>query len=152
MAQSQVKTFTLKADKDRDLLVSWLYEQSLDMPLEVTCKEYERTRSLPQNSRYWATLTELLNSINQTISVIAGDTGYTAIEIKRLIAKELSPEQIAILFARTPEVAHEVLKEICGIPTSTRLGTKEFIAYEERMEQTIAEIAGHIEAFRRMAA
>jgi hypothetical protein len=119
---------------------------------EMILRPFEKTRSLPQNSRYWASLTEYLNQMNQTVHVIANETGYSALEVKRLIAAEMPAEHIAILFARKPEAAHEVLKVIHNIPTSTRLGTKKFMLFEERMIQTIAEIAGQVNAFARRAA
>ena len=65
----------------------------------------------------------------------------------------MQPEYVAILFSHTPEVAHDILKLIVGIPTSTRLGTKEFMKFEEQMEATIAVIAGEINHFaQRIAA
>lgn len=119
---------------------------------ELSIRPYQKTRSTPQNSRFWASLTEYLRHMNQTVQAIASETGHTPLEIKRLIAQEMQPEQVAILFARKPEVAHEVLKAIHDIPTSTRLNTKQFMVYEQRMEQTIAEIAGIVNAFSRKAA
>ena len=119
--------------------------------MEVIIRPFQKTRSLPQNSRYWASLTEYLNQIHQTIQIISDESGYTPLEVKRLIADDLKPEQVAILFARTPEVAHDVIKEICNVPTSARLGTKRFMLFEEQMERTIAEIAGQIEVFKTVA-
>lgn len=119
---------------------------------QLIIRPYEKTRTLPQNKRYWSSLTEYLNQMQQTVQAVASETGYTALEVKRLIAAEMPIEHAAILFARKPEVAHEVLKEICDVPTSTRLGTKKFMAFEERMIQTIAEISGQVNAFARKAA
>lgn len=119
---------------------------------EMILRPFTKIRTLPQNSRFWASLTEYLRQMNQTVQAIANESGHTVLEIKRLIAREMEPEQVAILFARKPEVAHEVLKAILDIPTSTRLNTKQFMAYEGRMEQTIAEIAGIVNAFARRAA
>lgn len=114
---------------------------------EMILRPFEKTRTNPQNSRYWASLTEYLMQMNQTVHAVANETGYTPLEIKRLIAKEMPPEHIAILFTSKPEVAHDVLKEICGVPTSTRLGTKKFMLFEERMVQAIAEVVGQVNAF-----
>jgi hypothetical protein len=72
--------------------------------------------------------------------------------VRRIVAKELQPEQVAILYAGTPEAVHDILKTINGIPTSTRLGTKKFAEYEERMVQTIAEVVGAVRAVARVAA
>ena len=118
---------------------------------EVIVRPHEKLRSTIANSRHWATLTDYLKQITQSIEKISTQTGYTPLEIKRLIAKEMPPEHIAILFARSPETAHDVLKEICGIPTSTRLGTKKFHEFDETMEQTIAEIMGQVNAFEARA-
>ena len=97
---------------------------------------------------YWASLTESLRQINQTVNYLANESGHSPLEIKRIIAQELEPEYIAVLFSRTPEAAHDILKEVCNVPTSTRLGTRKFIKFQERMETMIAEIAGQINTFR----
>ena len=115
----------------------------------VKVEPYKRPRTDGQNSRYWASLTEYLKQIAAAVARVSDQTGYTPIEVKRLIAKNMQPEHGLILFAHKPEIAHEVLKEIVGIPTSTRLGTKEFMAFDGRMEQVIAEIAGEVNAFER---
>ena len=138
----------IRDDKIWNRAVALLHRiKTIHTPYEIILRPYERTRTLPQNSRYWASLTEYLKQINQTVHALANETGYTPLEMKRLIAAEMPSEHIAILFARKPEVAHEVLKEICDVPTSTRLGTKKFMAFEERMVQAIAEIAGQVNAF-----
>ncbi len=118
----------------------------------VEIKEAIRTRTLPQNSRYWATLTEELHQLSAGIAEISAHTGYTPLEVRRIVAKELQPEQVALLYAGTPEAAHDILKTINGIPTSTRLGTKKFMEFEERMLQTIAEVVGAVRAVVRAAA
>jgi len=123
-----------------------------DHPVEVIIRPHEKIRSLPQNSRYWATLTELLNRIQRAVHVVSEFTGYSPLEVKRLLAADMPAEYSAILFCPKPEPAHEVMKEICGIPTSTRLGTKKFMAFEERMEQVMADIEGYVNAFERKAA
>lgn len=118
----------------------------------VEIKENVKTRTLPQNALYWATLTEELRQLSAGIKEISRHTGYSPLEVRRIVAKELQPEQVAILYASTPEAVHDILKVINGIPTSTRLGTKEFAQYEERMLQTIAEVVGAVRAVARAAA
>jgi len=142
------KHFILRSNAVRDFICDTLESLPFKPEYEIIIRPFEKHRTDGQNARYWATLAEYLRQINQTVHSIAESSGHTPLEIKRLIAADLLPEQIAILFAKTPETAHDVLKEICDVPTSTRLGTKEFQRFEERMEQTIAEIAGHVEAFR----
>lgn len=118
----------------------------------VKIEPWKKIRTPGQNSRFWAGLTELLNQIHLVVLRVSAETGYTPLEIKRLLAKDMPTEHGLILFAHRPEIAHEVLKEIAGIPTSARLGTKEFSQYDEQMEQVIAEIMGEINAFERRAA
>lgn len=118
---------------------------------EAIIRPFEKTRSLAANSFHWASLTEYLRQINQIVSRISDNTGYTPLEVKREIARTMQPEHIAILYARTPETAHDVLKEVCGIPTSTRLGTKKFHEFDETMETTMAQIIGEVMAFEGVA-
>jgi hypothetical protein len=118
----------------------------------VSIKRWEKLRTLSQNSRYWASLGEYMKQIKAVVETVSAETGYSPLEVRRLIADELPAEQVGILFAQKPETAHDILKAIVGCPTTTRLGTKEFIQFEERMEQQIAEIAGTVNAFARRAA
>ncbi len=130
-----------------DRLLAW---RDAGVKLRVTVEDYEKIRSLPQNSRYWATLTELLREIAKTVTAVSEHSGYSPREVKKLMASTLTPEQTGILFARKPELAHEVVKQICDVPTSTRLGTKKFMEFEERMIQEIATISGEVAAFKRL--
>jgi len=119
-----------------------------DEPLmEIVVRDFVKTRSLPQNARYWASLNENLRLIEESIRRVAEYTGHSNLEIRRLIAKELPPEYIAILFSSSAEAAHDILKLIVGVPTSTRLGTKAFSQFEGRMEETMAQISGEINNF-----
>lgn len=117
--------------------------------MEVTIREHVRTRTDGQNKRYWASLTEELRQMQQSIDRIAWHTGHTPIEVRRIVSAELEPEQIAILYAQTPEAVHDILKTIHGIPTSTRLGTKAFMSFEERMIQAVTEVVGAVVAVER---
>ena len=121
-----------------------------DVPHDGRClveiRQALRPRTLPQNSRYWATLTEELRQLAAIVAEISAHTGYTVLEVRRLIAEDLPPEQVALLFVQSPEAAHEILKIVHGIKTSTRLGTKEFMEYEDRMLQTFAEVVGMAQA------
>ncbi len=117
------------------------------LKLRVSVDPYENPRTIPQNSRYWGILRGCLKRIQIEIEILSDETGYTVLEIKRLIAIELDHEQSRILFAQDPEEAHKTLKHICGVPTTQDLGTKKFSVFEERMEQVITEIAGVVIAF-----
>jgi len=121
------------------------------LPLVISLTEGKKIRSTAQNAAYWANIRLLLDEINAAIQSVSEHTGYTPLEVKRLLAANLPPEHIAILYARKSEVAHDVLKQICSIPTSTRLGTKDFIKFESILEQTIADIIGSIRSVVREA-
>lgn len=120
--------------------------------MEVIVREHVSTRTDAQNRHYWFSLGEELRQLNESIHQIANQTGHTPLEVRRFVAADLAPEQVAILYASSSEAAHEVLKLIHGIPTSTRLGTKAFMAFEERMIQTVAEVVGAVRAAQREAA
>ena len=114
------------------------------LPLVITLTEGKKIRSDGQNKRHWVNIKYFLDEINATVSSVAEHTGYSPLEVKRLLAKSLEPEQIGILYARKSDTIHDVLKQICNIPTSTRLGTKAFMKFEDILEQTIADIIGSI--------
>jgi hypothetical protein len=118
-------------------------------PFVITVTEGSRTRSSGQNAKYWAELTFFMEQINESISHAAESSGYTDIELRRILADQLPIEQALILYARKKEVIHEVLKDIVNIPTSTRLGTKDFMKFEGRLEQVMSEILGNIRGFLR---
>ena len=117
-----------------------------NLPIVISITEGKSIRSSAQNARYWADLTMMLNDIRHAVESVSEHTGYTPLETKRILASELEPEQVAILYATKPEIIHDVLKQICNIPTSTRLGTKDFMRFEDILEATIAEITGTIKA------
>lgn len=121
------------------------------LPFVVTITQGKKIRTDSQNSRYWAMLNENLNMVNEAINTVE-ENGYTNLEARKVIANEIPAEHAAILFVRKAEAAHEILKIVCGIPTSTKLGTKEFIRFEEQMEQTLYEIVGSIRSVARRAA
>ena len=114
--------------------------------MEVIVRPFEKTRTLGQNSRYWVDLTNYLRQINAAINQVASDTGHSPLEVKREAASELPIEYGLILFARKAEIAHEVLKDVCNLPTSTRLGTKKFMEFEDRMLAVMGDILGHVRA------
>ena len=114
--------------------------------MEVIIRPFEKIRTSIRNAKYWAELTECLEQINATINQIASDTGHSPLEVKREAVSELPIEYGLILFARKPEVAHEVLKDIANIPTTTKLGTKRFIEHEDRMLAVMGDILGHVRA------
>src|SRR3990172_12284162 len=84
--------------------------------MEVVIRRCEKPRTLGQNARYWATLSEHLRQINATVNQIASDSGHTPLEIKRGLAGQLAPEEIAILFATRPEVAQGGRRRAATIP------------------------------------
>lgn len=126
---------------DVDIIIDAILKQ--DLPYSVTIGP-EKIRSTAQNSRYWVTLTNALNDIRIVIERLVNETGHTYFEMQSFIAGQLDPEQVAVLYAVTPEAAHEVIKKINGVPTSTRLGTKKFQEFEEIMEVTITDVAAEV--------
>lgn len=143
------KTFTLSSERIRDN--AWAYVRALPIaehPWQVRIAPAERIRSAGQNLRYWATLTDILHRLHAHVQMLATDTGHSPIEIKRILANGLEPENVALLFVRTPEAAHEIVKAICDVPTSTRLNTKKFMEFEDRMIAVLEELIGHVESLR----
>jgi len=138
---SEMKQYIVKTDENRSKVIGAL--QRRDLPCVVTIGP-EKLRSPAQNSRYWASLTHYLNDIRGIIERLSDETGHTVFEMQAFIARELSPEHAAIVYAITPEAAHRVIKLVCGVPTSTRMGTKEFMKFEGVMEATVAEVAGEV--------
>lgn len=139
-----MKQRSLETKEDLQKAAADLLNLEHSLPLVITLTEGKKIRSNNQNARYWANINYFLTEINNTITSVSEHTGYTELEVKRLLAKELEPEQVGILYARKPDVIHDVLKQICNIPTSTRLGTKDFMKFEDILEKTIAEIIGSI--------
>ena len=128
-----------KASKDLLLLEDYL-------PFVLSITQGKKIRTLAQNARYWVDVEYFLIELNQAIQDIADETGYTPIQVRRIIAFELPEEYSGIMYVLSKESVHEMLKFICQIPTSTRLGTKEFSKYEERLEQTMTDIIGRVRA------
>jgi len=119
------------------------------LPLVITITEGTKTRTSPQNARYWAEISYFMDELNNVIEQKADETGYSNIEVRKILAEKLPIEQAIILFAKKSEIVHQVLKDICGIPTSTKLGTKDFVKFEDRLSQTMTEIIGNIRGFLR---
>jgi hypothetical protein len=118
------------------------------LPIVLTVTEGSKLRSTAQNARYWANIEFFMAEINTAIDQIAETTGYSNLEARRVVAEKMDIEHAVILFARTKEVVHEVLKQICRIPTSTKLGTKAFNKFSDRMDQVMADILGEVRAIR----
>lgn len=137
-----MKQRTIKTTQDRDKAIDAIMRLSL--PFVIGVGE-ERLRSNSANSRYWCEIKEILDKMQANIAYISDETGYTPIEVRRMIAERLPPEYSAILYSRTEKAAHDVIKTICGVPTSTRLGTKAFSKFEQIMETTITEAASAVE-------
>jgi len=116
------------------------------LPVVVTVTEGKKIRTDLQNAAYWCEMKHFLSQITEAVTRLSDFSGYTVAEVRRIIADTLPPDQAGIVYALSPEAAHDCLKEICGIPTSTRLGTKAFMKFEGRLEQTMTEIIGYINA------
>ena len=136
-----MKTRIITTDAQRANAINAILK--LPYPYEIGVAH--KLRSLGQNARYWASLEEMLDQVQQAVNKVT-EGGYNQLEARRLIAKDLEPEQVAILYSPNKEVAHSVLKMINWVPSTTRLGTKEFMQYEEVMFKTMSEIVGEINA------
>ena len=147
MKERQIKT---KYDLEKAALDLLRLEKHL--PLVLTLTEGNRLRTPAQNARHWSDIDAFMTEINQSIEYVSEHTGYTPLEVKRLLASELPIEHAVILFARSKETVHDVLKDICNIPSSTRLGTKAFSKFDDILAQTMSEIIGSVKAFTRRAA
>jgi len=114
------------------------------MPFVITISPGKKIRTEIQNSRYWCMMQESLDIISAEVDEMAERTGYTPLEARRVVAAEMPWEQSMILACRKSEAAHEVAKMILGIPTSTRLGTKDFMKFEDQIDMLMAEIVATI--------
>jgi len=114
---------------------------------EVELRPARELRTLGANARYWATLTEYLNQIRAAIMALCDHTGHTPMEIRRSIAQTMPIEYGVLLFVDDPEPAHGVLKKIYGVPTSTRMTKKNFQTFHDRMEATMSEVLGTVNAY-----
>ena len=118
------------------------------LPLYLTLSQGKGQRTSAANARYWAMIEGWMEEIRNEIKAIAEETGYTYLEARRVIANELPPEHEEMLYARNKNAVHEALKEICGIPTTTRLGTKEFNNYSDQLDLAMSQILGEVRAIR----
>lgn len=138
-------SYTIKTEKDRQELLLKFSHASLDRPIQVETW-YADTRSEGQGKRYWAGLDEHIFQLHAAIEAVSDYTGYTPYEVRRLVAKDLQPEHVGILYALDSKIAHKCLKDVCGVPSSARLGTKEFSKFDLIMEQTITEIVATVKS------
>jgi len=148
---NEMKQRTITTEDDLQRAARDLVGLTDHLPLVLTVTEGKRLRSSAQNRMYWSEVGYFREQITAAVDEVAEHTGYTPMEVKRLIAQELPIEQAVILFAQSSETVHEILKQIVGIPTSTRLGTKEFSKHEERLSQVMTEVIGSVKAVQRAA-
>ena len=142
------KHFILNGEFQRHTAAEYILNLPDAPVLEVVVREYTKPRTESQNSRYWATLTDGLRNISTIVAALSDRAGYTPLEVRRIIAGDIKePERAAMMFVMKPEAAHEILKMIVGIPTSTKLGTKKFAEFHDQMEMEMAEIVGEVNAF-----
>jgi len=116
------------------------------LPLVVSVTEGTKIRSSAQNAMYWTEIEHFLDQIREAIWRLSEFSGYSEAETRWVIAGYLPVEYRGIMYCLTKDSVHDTLKKICEIPTSTRLGTKSFKKFEERMAQTMTEIIGGLNA------
>ncbi len=143
-----VKERSILTPSDLSKAAADLYCLVDHLPFVMTITSGKRIRTGGQNSVYWIDIRHFMGQIRGAVAEMAEESGHTPLEIKRIIAADMQPEYVGILFARTELVVHEMLKMICDIPTSTKLGTKEFHKFDERLAETMAQIIGEIRALK----
>jgi len=116
------------------------------IPFIITITEGDRIRSAGANAAYWADIDHFMKEINAIINAKADELGYTNLEMRRTMAEELPIEHALILYARHKEVVHDILKEICNIPSTTKLGSKKFAKFHDILQSTMSWIIGNIRA------
>jgi len=115
-----------------------------NLPIVITVTEGTKIRSEGQNRLYWQEVQYFMSELNEVVDQAAERSGHTNFEIRKIVGEQLPIEQAVILFCRTKESIHDCLKSICGIPTSTKLGSKEFMKFTEILAQTMSEIIGAV--------
>lgn len=120
---------------------------------EVIIQPHEEKRTPGQNSNYWISLREYLRQFNAIVNQFASDSGNNARDIKREIARRNPPEYAGIILASNEEVAHDFIKQLANVPTSTTLKKrKEFPEFTEAMNATMNDLIGQAMALQRQYA
>lgn len=120
---------------------------------EVIIQPHEEKRTHGQNSVYWISLREYLRQFNAIINQMQSDTGQPARDIKREIARRNEPEYAGIVLASNEVVAHDFIKQLANVPTSTTLKRrKEFPEFTEAMNATMNDLIGQAMALQRQYA
>ncbi len=142
---------TLTSPEDLRKAAATLVTLGANLPMVMTLTEGSKIRSDSQNARHWASLHDWREQIENAVALISIETGYTNLEVRRLVADQLPHEQAAILYVRRDDSVHDILKQCAGIPTSTRLGTKAFNMFDEERDRIMAEILGEVHAVQMKA-
>ena len=121
----------------------------LELPYRITISP-KKQRSNAQNAKYWAGLQYHIDEVSAAIAKISDKTGYTPLEVRRIVAASATPEHALMIYSIKKESIHEALKLICDIPTSVKLGTKKFMEFETIMEAQMADVLGLVNAMVRM--
>lgn len=110
---------------------------------EMILRPKAEIRTNEQNAMYWSALDDRVNAVNRLVTIAADTTGHTPLEMRQIWASNMPPEQAALMFVLRPEAAHEIIKVVLGVPTTTRLTKANFSEFYERMETIYAEIIGN---------
>jgi len=119
---------------------------SEEEPHDVVISPHVDLRTTPQNALYWSALNDRLAEVGRLVGMVADNSGHSNLEARRALAHGLPGEVAALLFVHSGEAAHEILKLIHGIPTTTKLSKRTFTEFYDRMETTFADLVGHINA------
>ena len=81
-----MKTRTIHNEADLKKASQDILNVGGSLPVVMTLTKGTRIRTTGQNSRYWATLDEHLRTIGVLVEAVVEQTGYTPMEVRRLIA------------------------------------------------------------------
>jgi len=108
-------------DSDKDRAIGHIKALNIDKPWSVDIKPYKKNRSLSQNKLYWKWITCIGDSI-----------GYERDELHAIMADKFLPDEIVEYGG----------KQIKKDKSTSRLNTKEFTEYLEKIDRFAASELG----------
>ena len=135
-----MKYRTITNQQDRDKAFKAI--ESLKYP--YTLGVGHKKESEAQRSRYFALVDDWLDEVRKYINAASDSSGYTPFEVQEIISRELPFPQSGLMASLDKRTAHNIVKTVCGIPTSVGVGTKQFKKLETIMDATFAEILADV--------
>lgn len=136
-----LKQRVIKNRQDRTSAIEAIMR--IDYPYVISVGR-EKQESSPQRRRYFALVDEWITEIKQHVDAASETSGYTPYEVRQIIHRELDYPQSALMASLDKTTAHNIIKLICGIPTSKGIGTKKFKNLETIMEATLSDVLGTV--------